>query len=95
VYKHISAIAHCDVGCRSSQAEEGQTSDAKQPRRAARPEQPPVNVERFLNQLDNLIKTGRIRVGRGQTGRIYLSYFDERYPEDPFRCYKLREDGAK
>jgi hypothetical protein len=84
-----------DADCRGSQAEERQTSNARQPRRAAQQRQPPVNIERFLNQLDDLIKAGRIRVGRGHTGRIYLSYFDERYPEDPFRCYKLREDSAK
>jgi hypothetical protein len=95
VYDRVLVIVYCDADYRSSQTEEGRTSSAKQQRSLAPQWQPPVDVERFLNQLDDLIKTGRIRVGRGHTGRVYLSYFDERYSEDPFRCYKLREDGAK
>jgi maltooligosyltrehalose synthase len=75
-----------DIDCRNSQTQDEQISNARRQRRTAQQAFPRVDVPHFLKQLDELIKAGRIEIGRGHTGRVYLSYFDERYPDNPFRC---------
>jgi hypothetical protein len=75
----MSICVAIDAGCGVAKGEQGSGSSRPNQRRTAHESLHKVDIPKFLKQLDELIKIGRIRVCRGHTDRVYLSYFDERY----------------
>jgi hypothetical protein len=62
-----------DAGCDDSQAQGGQVSSAGRRNQRGTVQQTlqRIDVPKFLKQLDDLFRAGRIKVGRGYSGRVY------------------------
>jgi hypothetical protein len=59
-----------------------------------RPQQPEIDMAAFFRQLDDLIRTNRVHVGRASLGTVYYSYFDDRH-EEPFRVYIVWREAQR